>query len=117
MARLVEQVRSEAQAEARAIVAEAELVAERTRAGALGEIELLRRQAAEERERALRDAIEQRASMRDEALLDAARIRDNAAHEVIGFVRRLDDERAQLVSNAHAEAERILEDARDEAST
>ena len=51
--------------------------------------------------------------MRDEALLDAARIRDNAAHEVIGFVRRLDDERSQLVSNAHTEADRIIDEARE----
>jgi len=128
MSRLVEQTRAEAEAEARAIVAEAELATERTRAVAMAEVEQMRRETIEERaqarretieerEQVRREALEHRSAMRDEALLEAARIRENAAHEVIGFVRRLDDERAQLVANAHAESERILSEARVQATT
>jgi F0F1-type ATP synthase membrane subunit b/b' len=124
-ARILEQTRNEAdttaaalrqiaEADARTIVAQAELTAERVKSSADTTAQQLMKESMQEREHALRNGAEERSRLRDEALLDAARIRDLAAHEVTAWVRRLDDERDELLADARARADAILDAAREQ---
>src|SRR5215212_4759003 len=91
--------RSAAEAEARAVLAEAELKAARITRDA--EIE-----ARVRRDEILADAMQ-----------EAATIRRAGNDEVVGFLRRLDEERTALLDAAREEAARVVADARSAAAT